>query len=267
VAEGAYTWEEAQKYLEARLDLAKACIDAEKNEEACRHYSALVQMDPEADHLQTKPIFLRALLDLGALENAKDFLDAHPAAAGSPDATLFAWSEALLEYVLWSVLDDDEGSEEKACAAWAKAYQANPHVATILAWHESFVEEVLGWQDMMEKLSQLATPSSPSPGPCGGIEEALLYAHQGGLEAWMDAEGALEWSTNNLGELDHEQREKVELNEGCCADEEWLELFEKAVEKGAAEASDGGEEGAGGTGGAEEDGDEDEGEAPELVKK
>ena len=98
-----------------------------------------------------KPIFLRALLDIGALENAKatltltltpthtltprrpsskspdpltdpkEFLDAHPAAPGSPHATLFLWSSALLEYVLWSVLDDDEGSEEKADAAWAKA--------------------------------------------------------------------------------------------------------------------------------------------------
>ena len=49
--------------------------------------------------------------------------------------------------------------------------------------------------------------------------------------------------------------DKVELGEGCCADDEWLTLFEKAVEKGAAEA--GGEE-------DEDDEEEDEG-APQLV--
>ena len=27
-----------------------------------------------------------------------------------------------------------------------QAYQANPHVATVLAFQEAFVEEVLGWQ-------------------------------------------------------------------------------------------------------------------------
>ena len=27
-----------------------------------------------------------------------------------------------------------------------QAYQANPHVATVLAFQEAFVEEILGWQ-------------------------------------------------------------------------------------------------------------------------
>lgn len=41
----------------------------------------------------------------------------------------------------------------------------------------------------------------------GGIEEALLYCHQGGLEAWMDAEGALTWNTAALGEMETTARE------------------------------------------------------------
>ena len=55
VAEGVYTWDEARAYLTARLEVARACIEAERSEEACRHYSALVQMDPNDDHLQALP--------------------------------------------------------------------------------------------------------------------------------------------------------------------------------------------------------------------
>jgi len=234
VAEGCYTWDEAKAYLEARLGVAVALLDMEKSEDACRHYNALVQMDLE-DHLKVKPILLRTLLDLGALENAKEFLDANPAAVDSANATQFTWSKAVLEYILWQVLEDDEGSEEKARNSWEAAYKANPHVATVLAWNETFVEEILAWPNLIEKLPKENMPVK-------GIEEALTFCHKGGLEVWMDAEGALEWSSTLLSEMDEAEREKVELFEGCCGDPMWLEMYEAAVEKAAAALSDGNEE-------------------------
>jgi len=113
IGDGLYSHEEVKKYLEARLDLAGSLLESEKAEDACRHYSAIVKMDP-ADSLKVKPTFLKALLELGALENAKEFLDANSTKVGANEHALFMWSSAVLEYVLWAVLEDEDGSEEKA---------------------------------------------------------------------------------------------------------------------------------------------------------
>lgn len=103
----------------------------EKAEDACRALSDLCKLDP-ADHVQVRaslcvlpsgfltlsvqarPDLLRTLLDMGLVENVKDILDEYTVPEGSPHAVLFAWSKAVVEYALWAVLEDGEGSEESA---------------------------------------------------------------------------------------------------------------------------------------------------------
>jgi len=58
----------------------------------------------------------------------------------------------------------------------------------------------------------------------------------------MDAEGSIEWNAMNLASMDAADREKVELGDGCCGDQMWLEMFEAAVKKAADAMSDVGEE-------------------------
>ncbi|CAM9162513.1 unnamed protein product [Ectocarpus sp. 12 AP-2014] len=95
-----------------------------------------------------------------------------------------AWSLAAIEFVAWSVLQEDGSGEEVAGKALREACGANPFVAWNIAHREVFDEVV-------EHADEIESP------PAGSVMEAFWYmVREGGL--WESLEGASEWVANFL---------------------------------------------------------------------
>eukprot|EP00568_Trieres_chinensis_P003449 CAMPEP_0183303612 /NCGR_PEP_ID=MMETSP0160_2-20130417/8979_1 /TAXON_ID=2839 ORGANISM="Odontella Sinensis, Strain Grunow 1884" /NCGR_SAMPLE_ID=MMETSP0160_2 /ASSEMBLY_ACC=CAM_ASM_000250 /LENGTH=467 /DNA_ID=CAMNT_0025466535 /DNA_START=12 /DNA_END=1415 /DNA_ORIENTATION=- len=90
------------------------------------------------------------------------------------------YSAALLEYVSWSVLEEEGSSEGTAVGAMRKAIECNPYCAYHLAFHDTF-REAMEYGDEVEDAE------------AGTAEEAVEYCHSEQMGAWLGTEGAVEW--------------------------------------------------------------------------
>ncbi|CAN0365411.1 unnamed protein product, partial [Hapterophycus canaliculatus] len=116
-----------------------------------------LELDP-ADHVKARRGLVRLLLDAGDAEKARAVLERFPDDRGCE----MAWSLAAIEFVAWSVLQEDGSGEDVASEALQQACLANPFVAWNLAHREIF-------DQVVEHADEIESP------PAGSVMEAFWY--------------------------------------------------------------------------------------------
>ncbi|CAB1121449.1 unnamed protein product [Ectocarpus sp. CCAP 1310/34] len=174
--------EACREYLDLNHQLAQRLHDGGKEsqmEEALKRYQRSLELDP-VDHVNARRGLVRLLLDGGNADKARAVIDRFPDDRGCE----MAWSLAAIEFVAWSVLQEDGSGEEVAGKALREACGANPFVAWNIAHREVFDEVV-------EHADEIESP------PAGSVMEAFWYmVREGGL--WESLEGASEWVADFL---------------------------------------------------------------------
>ncbi|CBJ48290.1 conserved unknown protein [Ectocarpus siliculosus] len=174
--------EACREYLDLNHQLAQRLHDGGKEsqtEEALKRYQRSLELDP-VDHVNARRGLVRLLLDGGDADKARAVIDRFPDDRGCE----MAWSLAAIEFVAWSVLQEDGSGEEVAGKALREACGANPFVAWNIAHREVFDEVV-------EHADEIESP------PAGSVMEAFWYmVREGGL--WESLEGASEWVADFL---------------------------------------------------------------------
>ncbi|CAM9256070.1 unnamed protein product [Ectocarpus fasciculatus] len=169
--------EACREYLDLNHQLAQRLHEGGKEsqtEEALTRYQRSLELDP-VDHVNARRGLVRLLLDGGDADKARAVIDRFPEDRGSE----MSWSLAAIEFVAWSVLQEDGSGEEVAGEALRQACGANPFVAWNIAHREVFDEVV-------EHADEIESP------PAGSVMEAFWYmVREGGL--WESLEGASEW--------------------------------------------------------------------------
>eukprot|EP00752_Nemacystus_decipiens_P016304 g14580.t1 len=174
--------EACREYLDLNHQLAQRLHEGGKEaqtQEALKRYKRSLELDP-VDHVNARRGLVRLLLDVGEADKARAVIDRFPDDRGCE----MAWSLAVIEFVAWSVLQEDGSGEEVADKALRQACQANPFVAWNIAHREIF-DEVVEHADEIEK--PLA----------GSVSEAFWYmVREGGL--WESLEGSSDWVADFL---------------------------------------------------------------------
>eukprot|EP00903_Cladosiphon_okamuranus_P005578 g5552.t1 len=174
--------EACREYLDLNHQLAQRLHEGGKEsqtEEALKRYQRSLELDP-VDHVSARRGLVRLLLDAGEADKARAVIDRFPDDRGCE----MAWSLAAIEFVAWSVLQEDGSGEEVADKALEQACHANPFVAWNIAHREIFDEVV-------EHAEEIEKPFA------GSVSEAFWYmVREGGL--WESLEGSSDWVADFL---------------------------------------------------------------------
>eukprot|EP00904_Undaria_pinnatifida_P001382 jgi/Undpi1/11244/HiC_scaffold_30.g13542.m1 len=170
--------EACREFLDLNHQLARALHDEgkeSKSKEACSRYQRCLDLDP-ADHVMARRGLVRLLMDEGRADEARAVIGRFPDDRGCE----MAWSLAAIEFVAWSVLEEEGAGQEVAEEALKAACVANPFLAWNIA-HKEVVEHADEITDAAE----------------GSVEEAFWYmGREEGL--WASLEGSSEWVADFL---------------------------------------------------------------------
>ncbi|KAK3268768.1 hypothetical protein CYMTET_22745 [Cymbomonas tetramitiformis] len=176
---------ETRAFCQTLNDLGQAQLKDSDMEEAVETFKRLLSLD-EPDHACGRHGLLFCYMDLGELGHARALLDS-PVFKGDTSA-LAAYSRALIEYIAWALLEEEDASEESACAARDAAVELNPYAGAMLAASGSFMRAI----DPDE-----VPPAQETEGMVYRVEEAMCFAVQN-VSLWNDADGAPEWLEDAL---------------------------------------------------------------------
>lgn len=159
---GFWLLDETRPYLRARLGIAEALRELDRPEEAAAQYQEILRFD-DTDHTGSRYELADLYFELGRLETLGELLDRF----ADDRFAYWSFSRALLQFRL-------HGDSPAALRALRTACQSNPYVPVYLLGEKELPEELLGF----------FTP--------GTEEEAAHYANDA-LEAWEEADQALDW--------------------------------------------------------------------------
>ncbi|CAN0068373.1 unnamed protein product [Laminaria digitata] len=130
--------EACREFLDLNHQLARALHDEgkeSKSKEACSRYQRCLDLDP-TDHVMARRGLVRLLMDAGRADEARAVIARFPDDRGCE----MAWSLAAIEFVAWSVLEEEGAGQEVAEEALQAACLANPFLAWNIAHKDIFGE-------------------------------------------------------------------------------------------------------------------------------
>jgi len=132
-----WDYPESQEYCEVLHHLGRGLRGAGKSGEAVTKLQELMKLDP-TDGVHARYSMLSALLDEGSLGEARNLLETFP----DDTSASFCYGRALIEYIAFAVLGEEDATEEAANAALDAAIAANAHVAALIVDHAAFAQLV-----------------------------------------------------------------------------------------------------------------------------
>jgi len=173
---------EGKEYCETLFELAEAKLAKADIEGAVKALRKLLEVDLVHDHLGCRHVLLHSLLDLGELGHARALLD-NAQVFKTEEDTIALYSRALIEYIAWALLQEEDASEAIASKALSTAARHNPFVSLLIGGaHEAFV----GPEDTLPAAEDEADAVENQ------VLEALHYL-QKHVMLWRDADGAPDW--------------------------------------------------------------------------
>mmetsp|Transcript_380 Transcript_380/g.693 ORF Transcript_380/g.693 Transcript_380/m.693 type:complete len:363 (-) Transcript_380:57-1145(-) len=173
--------EEGRVLLSCLLELAIGLHNiAERSKEAVKVFERILRHDPD-DHLLARRALLRCYMDMGWAAEARQLVEVR---FPSDTSACFAYAGAFVEFVSFSLLQEEGSSKDLADEALKKAVKVNPYVVWVLVHHEYFAEAVDYLEDLERCLGESISP--------GGPLEALLFLYED-VALWRETEGSVEW--------------------------------------------------------------------------
>ena len=127
-------------------------------------------------------------------------------------SSILAYSNVLLEYISWEILEEEGSTEENVIQAFENAFRLNPFIAVFIAAHKTFV-------DVVEYVPEIQRPAKS-----GSIEECFVYAAKN-IGLWIDTIGACAWIEKELTRFP-----MPIATSQHASDEMYLNMYHTAVE-------------------------------------
>ncbi len=167
---------ETRPYMRARHGLALALLKLGEDEEAMKHFRAMLTLNP-GDNQGIRYLLLGCLLKRNDIAAVKELLAAYE----DEWSAYWLYTRALVAF------REDQGSTPATLKLLKDARSANEHVPAILA------------------SANLTTPSKSHYLPVGGADEAADYVRECG-DAWRKTPGAFEWLTTAIAGITQTKR-------------------------------------------------------------
>ncbi|KAI9909844.1 hypothetical protein PsorP6_011068 [Peronosclerospora sorghi] len=175
-------------------------------ERGIKNYKLCMKLDKQ-DMFHSQEGLVCALVDEGRGAEARALIEEH----ADKESPVLGYCQVIVEYVSCEVLEEVGSSEEIVEVAFRRAYQLNPFIAVVIAFHETFFQ-------VMEYVEDIKDPKR------GSIEEAFVYASQN-VGVWIDTVGAYQWIEKELNKLP-----LPEATEEDVSDKMYLDMYETATE-------------------------------------
>ncbi|KAI9918520.1 hypothetical protein PsorP6_011628 [Peronosclerospora sorghi] len=197
---------DTKEYIRLLKQLATTCCEAGMPERGIKNYKLCMKLDKQ-DMFHSQEGLVCALVDEGHGAEARALIEEH----ANKESPVLAYCQVIVEYVSWEVLEEVGSSEEIVEVAFRRAYQLNPFIAVVIAFHETFFQ-------VMEYVEDIKDPKR------GSIEEAFVYASQN-VGVWIETVGAYQWIEKELNKLP-----LPEATEEDVSDKMYLGMYETAIE-------------------------------------
>ncbi|KAI9913933.1 hypothetical protein PsorP6_006233 [Peronosclerospora sorghi] len=104
-------------------------------ERGIKNYKLCMKLDKQ-DMFHSQEGLVCALVDEGRGAEARALIEEH----ADKESPVLAYCQVIVEYVSWEVLEEVGSSEEIVQVAFRRAYQLNPFIAVVIAFHETFFQ-------------------------------------------------------------------------------------------------------------------------------
>uniref|UniRef100_A0A7S4MTR9 Uncharacterized protein n=1 Tax=Odontella aurita TaxID=265563 RepID=A0A7S4MTR9_9STRA len=202
-----------RQFLSLLMQLGHLSVEAKKLKSAREAFLECIDLegtDPNSVVVtMARARLMRMCVEANRPESARRLWERIP-----HDSTAWVrYSAALIEFVSWSVIEEDGSSRERAEEMLRKAIEANKFCAYYIAFNDTF-EKVVEYGDEIEDAE------------AGTLEEAIEYCHSEQMGFWLGTEGAAEWIREVILRLLHEQNDG---NSWVQSTRSYLESWEKDI--------------------------------------
>ncbi|CEG41063.1 uncharacterized protein PHALS_11232 [Plasmopara halstedii] len=194
------------EYISLLKQLAVACCEAGMPDRGIKSYELCMTLDKN-DTIRSCEGLVCVLIDEGRGVDARALIEKHM----DEKSAVLAYCEVIIEYVSWEVLEEEGSSEAAVQKALRKAYELNPFIAVVIAYHDTFLQVV-------EYVDEIKNPKR------GSIEEAFRYVLKN-IGVWVDTVGACHWIEKELDVFTEIIPTKEDVS-----DEMYLGMYETAVD-------------------------------------
>lgn len=168
-----------REFLSLLMQLGNLSMQANQLKSARKAFLECMELDSIEDPVTpARCQLMRMYMDANRPDSARRLWERLP---DSDPSVWIRYSAALIEFVSWKLLEEDDSTQEKAEALLSQAIKANIFCAYYLAFFDTF-HEVMDYVDEVED----AHEESP-------LEEAIEYCNSEQMGAWQGTEGACEW--------------------------------------------------------------------------
>mmetsp|Transcript_22137 Transcript_22137/g.33802 ORF Transcript_22137/g.33802 Transcript_22137/m.33802 type:complete len:253 (+) Transcript_22137:546-1304(+) len=160
------------------MQLGMLQLEARKFKGAREAFKECMDLDGDGNNAITtaRQRLMRLFLEANKPASARRLWEKFP----EDRSAWIRYSAALVEYVSWSILEEEGSNQQTAEDLLSNAIQCNPFCAYYIAFHPKF-EEVMEYADEIEDAD------------AGTLEEAIEYCTSEQIGHWIGTDGAIDW--------------------------------------------------------------------------
>lgn len=184
VYRGKFGTEESPKccrqFLALLFQLGMLHIEAKQYKGAREAFRECIDLEGENAITMSRQRLMRMYLDCNRPDSARRLYE-----RTKNQSVWIRYSAALMEYVSFSLLEEEGSSKKIASNVLSQAFKANIFCAFYLAFHSDF-------STSMEYVDEIEDADE------GTLEEAIEYCNSDQMGHWLGTDGALEWVRETL---------------------------------------------------------------------